>query len=343
MEGQGSAKKFKKDNDAETIIATGDIHQGLEDLGKFTCSQVLKDDPTKKMLALRADVKGSVNPAVVIFEKTAFSEGSAKEILSSATALKKTFHNDIYGNYTGFPKPELNGLKVTVIHPATDKHIDKYTAQESILVNETPKLYSEVLLEHLKESSMNIQWVYNILEHRSEAGRIVCEDTAPETGFVLLPDLKWDGRTLETLYLVAIVRRRDLRSLRDLRAEHLPLLRNIWTKGTEAIKEKYGVPAWQLRVYFHYQPSYYHLHVHFTSVRFDAPGTHVGKAHLLPSVISNIELLPDYYQRATLSYFVRCGDPLAARFARAGVGAREADAPPPADGVQKSDSLPEER
>ncbi|XP_037077165.1 LOW QUALITY PROTEIN: m7GpppX diphosphatase-like [Pollicipes pollicipes] len=180
---------------------------------------------------------------------------------------------------------------------------------------------------------MNIQWVYNILEHRSEAERIVCEDIAPETGFVLLPDLKWDGRTLETLYLVAIVRRRDLRSLRDLRAEHLPLLRNIWTKGTEAIKEKYGVPAWQLRVYFHYQPSYYHLHVHFTSVRFDAPGTHVGKAHLLPSVISNIELpAADYYQRATLSYFVRCG-----------VGAREADAPPPADGVQKSDSLPEER
>ena len=40
----------------------------------------------------------------------------------------------------------------------------------------------------------------------------------------------------------------------------------------EAIEKKYGVPASELRVYFHYQPSYYHLHVHFTSVQFDAPG-----------------------------------------------------------------------
>jgi len=324
MENNPISKKIKMDNNAADMAG---IHENLVDLGRFECSEILKDDPTRKTTAVRATVKGSDEPAVVILEKTAFSEPNVKAIFSSATVVQKTFHNDIYGNYSGFPKQELNGLKITVIHPATEKHIEKWSAQESFLVNETPELYSSVLLDHLKESSFDVKWVYNILEHRRESERIVCEDPDPATGFVLLPDLKWDGHTLENLYLVAIVRRRDLTSIRDLRSQHLPLLRNIWRKGTEAIERRYGVPACRLRVYLHYQPSYYHLHVHFTSVRFEAPGTHVGKAHLLPEVISNVELLPDFYQRATLSYYVRAADPLADRFRRAGYNLQVESAP----------------
>lgn len=43
----------------------------------------------------------------------------------------------------------------------------------------------------------------------------------------------------------------------------------------EAIMEKYGIPAHKLRIYIHYLPSFYHLHVHFTALSFDAPGIHV--------------------------------------------------------------------
>lgn len=39
-----------------------------------------------------------------------------------------------------------------------------------------------------------------------------------------------------------------------------------------AIKEKYDIPAHKLRVYLHYLPSFYHLHVHFTALSFEAPG-----------------------------------------------------------------------
>jgi m7GpppX diphosphatase len=48
---------------------------------------------------------------------------------------------------------------------------------------------------------------------------------------VILPDLKWDGLTKETLYLVAIVRQRGIKSLRDLDASHLPLLKRIRDEG----------------------------------------------------------------------------------------------------------------
>jgi len=80
-----------------------------------------------------------------------------------------------------------------------------------------------------------VKWVYNILEHKKEAERIVFEDSDPQTGFILLPDLKWDGETLENLYLVAIVFQRDIKSIRDLTQHHLPLLENIWVKGSVSV------------------------------------------------------------------------------------------------------------
>ena len=41
---------------------------------------------------------------------------------------------------------------------------------------------------------------------------------------------------MEDLYLLALIHRRNIKSIRDLRAEHLPLLKNIWEKGCKAIK-----------------------------------------------------------------------------------------------------------
>lgn len=148
------------------------------------------------------------------------------------------------------------------------------------------------------------------MAHKQEAQRIVFEDPDPVDGFVLLPDLKWDGKTFETLYLIAIVHRHGIKSLRDLRLEHLPLLRNIRDRGTAAIAQKYAVPRSQLRIYLHYQPSFYHLHVHFTYLKYEAPGIHCDKSHLLDTVIDNIALLPQYYAVATLSFVVPKTHPL---------------------------------
>lgn len=83
-----------------------------------------------------------------------------------------------------------------------------------------------------------LQWVYNILERKAEVERIVFEDEDPLTGFVLLPDIKWDQKQLENLYLVAICHTHGIKSLRDLDRSHLPLLKNILTKGEVKILEQ---------------------------------------------------------------------------------------------------------
>lgn len=197
----------------------------------------------------------------------------------------------------------LAELKVSIIYPATEKHINKYSAQEFFLIEETPEMYSNVTLPFLMNEQFTLDWVYNILEHKQEADRIIYEDLDPTDGFMLLPDYKWNGQ-IESLYVQAIVMNRNIKSIRDLNATHLKMLKNIKTKGLENIKSKYGLKEDQVRAYFHYQPSFYHLHVHFTSLKYDAPGIVCEKSHLLNSVINNIELMPDYYQKSTLSFTV---------------------------------------
>lgn len=115
-----------------------------------------------------------------------------------------------------------------------------------------------------------MQWITNILEHKAEEENIIYEDTDKETGFILITDLKWDKR-LDTLKLLALPFKR-IKSIRELDGSHLPLLRNIQKAGTEAISKKFNIPVSQLRIYFHYLPSYYYLHVHFCYLMFEAPG-----------------------------------------------------------------------
>ena len=64
-------------------------------------------------------------------------------------------------------------------------------------------------------------------------------------------------------------------------------------------------------MYFHYHPSYYHLHVHFNHIRHDVGGINVGKAHLLTDVIDNIENIDsNFYAKKTLPVVLRELDPL---------------------------------
>ena len=74
--------------------------------------------------------------------------------------------------------------------------------------------------------------MYNILEKKAEADRIVFEDKHPEHGFILLPDLKWEQKEMKNLYVMAVCNKHGVRTLRDLNATHLPLLKKILKEGT---------------------------------------------------------------------------------------------------------------
>src|SRR5699024_5068010 len=141
-----------------------------------------------------------------------------------------------------------------------------------------------------------------------QTDRIIYEENLDtDQGFILVKDMKWkvDKEELSELekseiYINAFVVRRDLHSLRDLTAEHLPLLEGIFTRGRKAIADKFSVEEQELRVFIHYQPSFYHLHVHFTHIKAENGGFQAERAHMLATVIENIRLVSDYYQKVAI-------------------------------------------
>ena len=149
-----------------------------------------------------------------------------------------------------------------------------------------------------------LSWVYNCTSLQEERERVLL-DTTGHGGFILSVDTKWKthapclttpqeqwglaaNSNVNDLYCLAIVKPRGLRTIRDLRIEHVPLLASILSEGTARLQAVYGVPAGSLRVFFHYLPQFYHLHVHFTRLSNDF-GCQVERCHLLEGVVSSVE------------------------------------------------------
>ena len=87
----------------------------------------------------------------------------------------------------------------------------------------------------------------------------------------------------------------------------------------EAAQKKYGVNPDQLRVFLHYYPTYYHLHVHFVSVSSVTASVAIGKAHFIDDVIDNIENINEnFYHKKTLTVVLGDRDPLLGKFIKAG-------------------------
>ncbi|XP_053307667.1 m7GpppX diphosphatase [Spea bombifrons] len=317
-------EKRKREDKAEN--GSGDTDTGPSvpshhPLSGFQLQAVLRESARDKTIFLHGKVTRNAQDAedaVVILERVPFQADSVSRLLAERPELKLQLENDIYSVYHLNPPPELNEIKTTVICPATEKHIKKYQRQDVCLIHETGDDYDSVTLPFIEAQSLSVQWVYNILEKKAEADRIVHENPDPENGFILIPDFKWNQKQVDDLYLIAISHPRGIKSLRDLTADHLPLLKNILHEGQEAILKRYGLRGNQLRIYLHYQPSYYHLHVHFTALGHDAPGTSVERAHLLCDVIQNLEREPRYYRTRTLTYALRADEPLLKKLKDAG-------------------------
>jgi m7GpppX diphosphatase len=100
------------------------------------------------------------------------------------------------------------------------------------------------------------------------------EDIDPSLGFMLLPDTKWNRIDIGSLYCLAIPVRRGIRTIRDLRSEHLPLLINMRAKILAEMFTRYQLGPNDVRMYFHYLPTDYHLHMHVVNATWaDPPGT----------------------------------------------------------------------
>ncbi|CCA69534.1 hypothetical protein PIIN_03473 [Serendipita indica DSM 11827] len=238
----------------------------------FKPVKVLSHDPVAHSIVLLGTTSHAHgDQAILILKKTSFSLDSIEQI--AWEKLESLESNDIY------------------------------TQQRLKLVRETPELYESIVRPYIDSfPSERTNWVRNILTYKTESEKLLydCPD------FVILPDFKWDIKDVNTLYLQAIVRDGTIKSLRDIRYSHLAMLRQIRSQATK-VAAKWGIESGGLRLYVHYQPSYYHFHVHIVQVNYTGfPGTSIGQAHLLDDIISLLEvhgnLQPPIFQKLALSY-----------------------------------------
>ena len=193
------------------------------------------------------------------------------------------------------------------------KHVTRNSTQRVIVVRETPKMYEEAHERYISSIPREATaWVRKILSLEKEKERLLHVDDE----FLLNTDPKWTTHpecattaretwmghpSVVDLYCLAIAMDENLRSLRDVRARHLPALRAMLSKGREVIARVYGVRAEDMRVYVHYPPQFYHFHVHFQALSAKEVGCATERAHQLEDVIDNVERDGDFYAKANLS------------------------------------------
>ncbi|CCC69851.1 hypothetical protein NCAS_0D02700 [Naumovozyma castellii] len=309
-----------------------------EDLGslikRFRFVRVLDSNPQTKVLSLLGTIDSK--DAIVTAEKTHFifdetvrrpsqDVSDPRPIfyhceneyscINGIEDLKELTSNDIYYWGLSVIKQSMDynpTAKLNLIWPATSVHIKKYEQQNFHLIKETPEIYKKIVKPYIDEMAEGgrLKWVNNILYEGGEAERVVYKDYKEdkiEESFIILPDMKWDGLSVDSLYLVALVYRTDIRSIRDIKPEHKEWLIKLNNKIKSIIPGcyNYAINPDELRIFIHYQPSYYHFHIHIVNIKHPGLGNGIaaGKAILLEDVIESLNYLgPEGFMTKTMTY-----------------------------------------
>ena len=168
----------------------------VHSMSDFVLDRVLYEDPRAKTANLLGTCTTNDVPkrALLLLEKTHYTPTFLSSLrLSTTFPRRETIgRNDIYTWMFGWDRDGHDApTKMTLICPATDDLIAKYSAPHRRMMIETPHMYQAVTrpwIESLPASKTT--WVQNILQGISETESVLYSDPDPKTGFVSLPDLK---------------------------------------------------------------------------------------------------------------------------------------------------------
>ena len=312
--------------------ARGALPHELEDLRAFTLDRVINDgrDAHGRVVAL-GTFEGEQAQSLVKLNRAPLpsSTDAVRALLREVTSMRTRmpYSGGEYGYYVS-RDVEIEVIAPSALTEATEaardkllkKHIARSSTQRLVCARETPDMYTtkheaQYIAGIPKEAT---NWVREILSFRAEKERLLHADEH----FVMNTDPKWtthpdcettdrkswrDHPSVVDLYCLGIYAKDDLRSLRDVRAEHLPALRALLHRGREVIERVYGVKAEEIRVYVHYPPQFYHFHVHYQALSAkETTGSSCERAILLEDIIDNVERDGDHYANANLS--LKMGD-----------------------------------
>lgn len=209
--------------------------------------------------------------------------------ISSLDRIKKNelvFKNDIYEKYRATAEVECELIICNDINlmPRFEKKIIRETYQD--------------YLKYIKYRDIKKdQWIYNIIDGISEQELVLYRDEL----CIVIPTYVWDGVNIDKMHLLCLPTDITLRSIRSLTSEHIELLEHMKQITLYIIKQRYDIDEYYVKMFFHYDPSTYHLHIHFVNISHHDARSSVEYSHELNNVIFNLSICSDYYQRAILN------------------------------------------
>lgn len=216
-------------------------------------------------------------------------------------------------------KIPVKGIIYTDLQP--DKgFVDRYTSKtRPVYIDET---YNEYLRKMIQLDRVNVEWIRQIIDGSSEQDKVL------ERGhdYVIVRDWQFDvtyedpyssadensQKSLyekkmifnkEKLHILAIPSDPNvvIRSIRGIAPEHIPMLQNMKERALTICETMFDMDRNEVKVFFHYPPTSYHLHIHFVWLGMNDSSVNFEKAFDFDAVIRNITLDRNYYQ-GTMRY-----------------------------------------
>jgi len=209
-----------------------------------------------------------------------------KNFLDNIIIKKNIINNDIYQKYEA--NLNIDG------HIIVCRDVTKVSLPTGNVIEETYDDYLKFLESH---DISRDKWIYNIIDGNAEQDKILYQDD----DIIIIPNYSWTEKNLEELHILTIPKDKSLRTIRSLTGKDIPLLKKIKQKTCEVIKEKYNIDSNLLKVFCHYSPSTYHLHVHFAKVSNKNINSSVECSHELTSIINNLIINGEYYRLITMN------------------------------------------
>jgi m7GpppX diphosphatase len=204
----------------------------------------------------------------------------------SIRKIKTIMENDSFIKYQAIA--EVNGEYIVCNDNTKLKTYTKRIIKES---------YEEYLEFMLKRGFEKDQWIYNIINGVAEKETILYRDDI----VIVIPAYTWDSTEIEKIHILCLPTDTSIRTIRDLTLENVQLLEHMKNATLQKIEEIYGLTEENLKMFFHYDPSTYHLHIHFINNVNTETWSSVEYSHDLDSVIFNLKMNSNYYKQIKLN------------------------------------------
>ena len=315
------ANKRQKPEDAAPAFS--------DTISNFAVEETLRFEAGGRLAVVLGKLDGR-DCVLELKQRAALADPRALEDALPKLKLTLTNHSGAEYSYYAATDPTTGATyDLEAVWPAPERLVQRKRPAEICVVEETAEAYDRVVRPFAEAQAAKIGWIDAVcaLEKERERNLHACD------AFVVNVDTKWsthgpfdaDRATwrgadwTRDLYLLAISKDASLKSMRDLRGpDGAGLCRAMRAALLRCAADVYGVPATKLRVFFHYQPQFYRLHAHCTRAEHTNPGCECDRAHLLTTVAANLDLAPDYYARAPLTYKLRVGEKLHGLLSAAG-------------------------